>query len=49
MCRLDAFDGYPAVLCRLQLLTEEGLAELAAAAWACRAPRRLVAETFGPA
>jgi hypothetical protein len=24
------FEGYPAVLCRLQLLTEEGLAELAA-------------------
>src|SRR4051812_49796103 len=27
------FDGYPAVLCRLDLLTEEGLRELAAEAW----------------
>jgi hypothetical protein len=38
------FDGYPAVLCRLDVLTDEGLAELAAEAWACRAPRRLLAE-----
>jgi hypothetical protein len=28
---------------------EEGLAELGADAWACRVPRRLVAETCGPA
>ncbi len=38
------FDGYPAVLCRLDVLTEEDLSELAAEAWACRAPRRLLAE-----
>jgi hypothetical protein len=43
------FDGYPAVLCRLQELTGAGLEELAAEAWACRAPKRLVAETLGPA
>lgn len=38
------FDGYPAVLCRLDRLDGESLAELAAEAWADRAPRRLVAE-----
>ena len=38
------FDGYPAVLCRLAALDEESLTELAAEAWACRAPKRLVAE-----
>jgi hypothetical protein len=41
------FDGYPAVLCRLEKLDPEALTELAAEAWACRAPRRLVAEHFG--
>ena len=38
------FDGYPAVLCRLDRLDAQSLTELAAEAWACRAPRRLVAE-----
>ena len=38
------FDGYPAVLCRLDVVTEQDLRELAAEAWACRAPRRLLAE-----
>jgi len=38
------FDGYPAVLCRLDRLDAQSLAELAAEAWACRAPRRLLAE-----
>jgi hypothetical protein len=38
------FDGYPAVLCRLEALDEESLTELAAEAWACRAPKRLLAE-----
>lgn len=38
------FDGYPAVLCRLDALDEQSLTELAAEAWACRAPRRLLAE-----
>src|SRR4051794_29185387 len=38
------FDGYPAVLCRLDLLSAEELAELAGEAWATRAPRRLLAE-----
>jgi hypothetical protein len=38
------FDGYPAVLCRLEALDEESLTELAAEAWTCRAPKRLVAE-----
>jgi hypothetical protein len=38
------FDGYPVVLCRLDRLDVETLAEVAGEAWACRAPRRLVAE-----
>ena len=38
------FDGYPAILCRLAALDQQGLTELAAEAWACRAPRRLLAE-----
>ena len=43
------FDGYPAVLCRLDRLDTAALTELAGEAWACRAPRRLVAEHFpGP-
>jgi hypothetical protein len=41
---ISHFDGYPAVLCRLDLLTADVLAELAGEAWACRAPRRLLAE-----
>jgi hypothetical protein len=32
------------VLCRLDELDVESLTELAGEAWACRAPRRLVAE-----
>jgi len=38
------FDGYPIVLCRLDALDQQSLTELAAEAWACRAPRTLVAE-----
>lgn len=38
------FDGYPVVLCRLEALDEQSLTELAAEAWACRAPKRLLAE-----
>jgi hypothetical protein len=41
------FDGYPAVLCRLEQLDAPSLTELVAEAWACRAPRRLVGEHFG--
>jgi len=41
------FDGYPAVLVRLEELDETGLTELAGEAWACRAPRRLLAEQDG--
>ncbi len=40
------FNGYPAVLCRLERLEPGALTELAGEAWACRAPRRLVAEHF---
>jgi len=44
------FDGYPAVLCRLDELDDDALAELAAEAWACRAPRRLLGQhPRGPA
>src|SRR5215203_2711800 len=38
------FDGYPAVLCRLDELDAESLSELAGEAWACRAPKRLAAQ-----
>src|SRR3954447_21226036 len=38
------FDGYPAVLVRLDALSTDALTELAGEAWACRAPRRLLAE-----
>ncbi len=38
------FDGFPAVLCHLDRLDDQSLTELAAEAWACRAPKRLLAE-----
>ena len=38
------FDGYPAVLVRLDELDGAALTELVEDAWACRAPRRLLAE-----
>ena len=38
------FDGYAAVLCRLDRLDSPSLTELVTEAWACRAPRRLLAE-----
>ena len=36
------FDGYPAVLARLQLITTEDLRELVTEAWLARAPEPLV-------
>lgn len=42
------FDGYPAVLARLEALDVVALTELAGEAWACRAPKRLLAERPGP-
>jgi hypothetical protein len=42
------FDGYAAVLVRLDRLDDDALRELATEAWACRAPRRLVAEHLPP-
>ena len=41
------FDGYPAVLARLDVLDEVALTELAGEAWACQAPKRLLAERDG--
>jgi hypothetical protein len=38
------FDGYPAVLVRLDEIDGPALAELLGEAWACRAPQRLLAE-----
>jgi hypothetical protein len=38
------FDGYPIVLCHVDRLDRQSLTELVTEAWACRAPRRLVAE-----
>jgi hypothetical protein len=42
------FDGYPAVLVRLEAIDAEELAELAGEAWACRAPKRLLARRAAP-
>jgi hypothetical protein len=41
------FTGYPAVLCRLDRLDDAALDELLTEAWACRAPRRLLAGWTG--
>ncbi len=38
------FDGYPAILARLDLLSAEDLQELVVEAWLLRAPKRLVKE-----
>ena len=38
------FDGWPALMCRLDALDRQSLTELAGDAWASRAPRRLPAE-----
>jgi hypothetical protein len=38
------YDGFPAVLVRLPLISVAELAELIEDAWRCRAPRSLVAE-----
>jgi hypothetical protein len=40
------FDGWPALMCRLDALDQQALTELAGEAWASRAPARLVAETL---
>jgi hypothetical protein len=42
------FDGFPAVLCRLEELDASALTELVGEAWACRAPKRLVAQHVPP-
>ena len=42
------FDGYPIVLCRLEQLDPPSMTELIGEAWACRAPKRLVAEHAPP-
>ena len=42
------FDGYAAVLSRLDELDDQSLTELVTEAWACRAPKRLVAQHLGP-
>lgn len=41
------FDGYPAVLARLDALSRTALEELVVEAWADRAPARLVREHLG--
>lgn len=38
------FDGYAAVLVRLEAIDRPALAELVGEAWACRAPKRLLAQ-----
>lgn len=40
------FDGWPALMCRLDALDAPALTELVAEAWAARAPRRLVARVL---
>ena len=42
--RTAHFDGHPVVQCRLAALDEQSLTELAADAWAARAPAGLVAK-----
>jgi hypothetical protein len=42
------FAGYPAVLVWLDAIEDAELAEVLEEAWACRAPRRLVAEHRSP-
>jgi hypothetical protein len=42
------FDGYAAVLLRLDALDSASLTELVGEAWACRAPKRLVAQHLRP-
>jgi hypothetical protein len=37
------FDGFPAVLARLDVIAADELEELVVEAWLCRAPKRLVA------
>jgi hypothetical protein len=41
------FDGYPAVLVRLERIDEHGLRELIVDAWLKQAPKRLVQEFLG--
>ena len=41
------FDGYPAVLVRLERVPVEELAELVEDAWRTRAPKRLLADVAG--
>jgi hypothetical protein len=38
------FDGYPAVLVRLEAIADDELRELVVEAWLCRAPKRLAAK-----
>lgn len=38
------FDGFPAVLVRLDDVAEDLLAELVVGAWRCRAPKKLLAD-----
>jgi hypothetical protein len=38
------FDGYPAVLVRLDVITPAELAEIIGEAWLCRAPKRVAKE-----
>jgi hypothetical protein len=38
------FDGYPAILVRLDRISDEGLREVVTEAWLVRAPKRLVEE-----
>jgi hypothetical protein len=38
------FDGYPAVLVRLDAITRPDLEEVVTEAWLCRAPKRLATE-----
>ena len=41
------FDGYPAVLVRLDVIGEQDLTELLVEAWLSRAPKKLAKESLG--
>ena len=43
------FDGYPAILVRLDLISEEDLDEVIVEAWLARAPKKLVDAFLGAA
>ena len=42
------FEGYPAILVRLERISEDDLIELLTEAWLCKAPKRLAPRNTWP-